>query len=163
MNTMTQAAARLEFPVLNRSLIVTLLLAGLAADIAWEVWARGITPLLIGGPLEPSALVRSVFGIQSKGLSEAIHIITGLVFYPIGYLFIVRPLQKMVLPSLPALLTGAAYGVALWVFALYVMAHLVAGFPPFLNFGNLAWVSLAGHVLYGVIVALVVDMRARRA
>jgi len=62
-----------------------------------------------------------------------LHAVTGLVFYVIGYLLVARPVQKMVLPNLHWSLTAVAYGVALWVFALYVMAHLVAGnafLPP---------------------------------
>lgn len=162
MNTLSQAAARPLFPVVDRTLIATLLLAGLAADVGWEVWARGITPLLVGGPLQPAALVQSVFGFQNWALAEAIHIVTGLVFYPVGYLFIVRPLKMALLPKLPVVLTGAGFGVGLWIFALYVMAHLIAGLPAFLNFVPLAWASLAGHVIYGILVALVVEARAGR-
>ena len=40
-------------PMLTRRLIVTALLAGLAADLTWEFWARVITPLWVGGPLQP--------------------------------------------------------------------------------------------------------------
>lgn len=147
------------FPAVSARLLITILLAGAAADIAWEIWARGITPLIVGGPLEPAALVRSVFGFKSNLLAELIHLIVGVVFYPIGYLFIARPLQRRILPNLPLLLTGIGFGIGLWIFALYVMAHLIAGLPPFLNFGLLAWASLAGHILFGVVCAYVVWYR----
>jgi hypothetical protein len=150
------------FPAANASLVVTILLAGLAADLAWEVWARGVTPWLVGGPLEPAALVQSVFGFSSRFLAEVIHAIVGVVFYPIGYLFIARPLQRLVVPGLPLVLTGIGFGIGLWVFALYVMAHLIAGLPPFLNLIPLAWASLAGHVLFGLVVAYVVRWREGR-
>ena len=39
------AATRPLFPKLTLALIVTAVLAGLAADITWEFWARVITPL----------------------------------------------------------------------------------------------------------------------
>jgi hypothetical protein len=147
------------FPRIEPGLLATILLAGLAADVTWEVWARGITPLLVGGPLEPAALVRSVFGFQSHALAELIHAVVGLVFYPIGYLFIARPLQRAIFPRLPVLWTGLGFGVGLWIFALYVMAHLFAGLPAFLGFVPLAWASLAGHLLFGVVVAHVVAWR----
>ena len=38
------------------------------------------------------------------------------------------------LPALPWWLVAAGYGVGLWIFALYVMAHLIAGLPAFLGF-----------------------------
>ena len=49
-------------PRLTRGLAVTALIAGIAADLTWEFWARVITPFLpgVGGPLEPAALVQSV-------------------------------------------------------------------------------------------------------
>ena len=146
-------------PVLTRRLIVTALLSGLAADLTWEFWARVITPLWFGGPLQPAALIQSVFGFRNNGLAEVIHAVVGIVFYPLGYLFIARPLQRLVVPGLPVLLTGVGFGIGLWVFALYVMAHLIAGLPAFLDFITLTWASLVGHVLFGVIVALVVRAR----
>ncbi|WP_245943958.1 hypothetical protein [Acuticoccus kandeliae] len=132
------------------------LVAGAAADLAWEVWARFITPILVGGPLQPAALVQTVFGLSSWTLAEAIHIIVGVVFYPIGYLYVARPIARVVTPFLPWWAVGAGFGVGLWVFALYVMAHLIGGLPAFLGFIPLAWASLAGHIVFGLITAAVV-------
>lgn len=144
------------FPVIEPGLIRTIIAAGLAADISWEIWARLVTPFLVGGPLEPAALVQSVFGFSNLLVAEAIHATIGIIFYPIGYLFVARPLQRIALPNLPLLLTGIGFGTGLWVFALYVMAHLFAGFPPFLGFIPLTWASLFGHIIFGVVVAYVV-------
>jgi hypothetical protein len=157
--TMTQTSGMPLFPAVTGRLVPTILFAGIAADVAWEIWARGITPLLVGGPLQPAALVQSVFGFQNWTVAELIHAITGIVFYPIGYLFIARPLQRRILPQLPLALTGIGFGTGLWVFALYIMAHLIAGLPPFLGFIPLAWASLAGHILFGLVVAFVVRFR----
>jgi hypothetical protein len=156
---MTQTNPAPLFPALSGRLVPTILIAGIAADVAWEIWARGITPFLVGGPLQPAALVQSVFGFQNWTVAELIHAITGIVFYPIGYLFIARPLQRRILPQLPLALTGAGFGIGLWVFALYIMAHLIAGLPAFLGFIPLAWASLAGHILFGLVVAYVVRFR----
>lgn len=147
------------FPRIDAEFAKTILLAGLAADGSWEIWARFITPLLVGGPLQPAALVQTVFGLRSWPLAELIHAVVGIVFYPIGYLLIARPLQRRLLPGLSTTLTGAGFGVGLWIFALYVMAHLVAGLPAFLGFGPLAWASLAGHLLFGIVTAHVVAWR----
>jgi hypothetical protein len=144
------------FPDLKPGLARTVVLSGLAADITWEIWARVFTPLWVGGPLEPAALVQSVFGFSNLLVAEAIHAIVGIIFYPIGYLFIARPLQRVIFPKLPLLLTGIGFGTGLWVFALYVMAHLIAGLPAFLGFITLTWASLIGHILFGIVVAFVV-------
>lgn len=146
-------------PVLDRRLVMTIVLAGLAADILWEGWARLITPLLVGGPLEPAALVQLVFGWQSRLAGEIVHALVGVIAYPVGYLFVARPLQRILLPKLPLLLTGLGFGVGLWIFALYVMAHLIGGLPAFLGFIPLTWASLVGHLIFGVTVAVVVAWR----
>ncbi len=62
-------------------------------------------------------------------------------------------------PSLPTLAAAAIYGVVLWVFALFVMAHLVVGMPAFLGFTEITWVALVGHVIYAVVLAGVVEAR----
>jgi hypothetical protein len=152
-------------PPLTRATLITALIAGVAADVTWEFWARAITPLLpgVGGPLEPAALVQSVFGFDSRLLAEIIHLVVGFVFYPLGYLFIARPVAQVVVPGLPWWLVAAGYGVGLWVFALYIMAHLIAGLPAFLDFIPLAWASCAGHVIFGLVVGAVVRAREAKA
>ncbi|WP_168879332.1 hypothetical protein [Rhizobium sp. P28RR-XV] len=149
------------FPDIQPTLARTIVLSGLAADITWEIWARIITPLWVGGPLEPAALVQSVFGFNNLLLAELIHAVVGIILYPIGYLFIARPLQRLIFPRLPVLLTGIGFGTGLWVFALYVMAHLFAGLPAFLGFITLTWASLIGHILFGTVVASVVRLTER--
>lgn len=147
------------FPPLTGRTLTTAVLAGAAADIIWEFWARAVTPLLVGGPLQPAALVQSVFGFQNLAVAEVIHAIVGVVFYPLGYLFIARPLARVVTPFLPWWVVGIGFGLGLWVFALYVMAHLIAGLPPFLNFIPLAWASCGGHMIFGLVTAAVVRWR----
>lgn len=147
------------FPPLAGATLLTAVLAGAAADFTWEVWARLVTPLLVGGPLQPAALVQSVFGFQSWPLAEAIHLVVGVVFYPLGYLYIARPLARVVAPFLPWWVVGIGFGLGLWVFALYVMAHLIAGLPAFLGFIPLAWASCAGHAIFGLVTAAVVRWR----
>jgi hypothetical protein len=164
MTTSTSApAATLDFgvlfPPLAAATLITAVLAGAAADFIWEIWARFITPLWVGGPLQPAALVRSVFGLESWAIAELIHGIVGVVFYPLGYLYIARPLARAVVPWMHWLLVGAGFGVGLWVFALYIMAHLIAGLPAFLGFIPLAWASLVGHTIFGIVTAAVVHWR----
>jgi hypothetical protein len=150
------------FPAFTGPVFLTAILAGVAADLVWEFWARVITPLWVGGPLQPAALVQSVFGFKSWFWGEVIHAVVGVVFYPLGYLYVARPVARLVVPFLPWWVVGIGFGVGLWVFALYVMAHLFAGLPPFLGFIQLAWASLTGHLLFGVATAAVVRWRENR-
>lgn len=152
------------FPPLTGRTLVTAMMAGLAADLTWEFWARIITPLLpgVGGPLEPAGLIQSVFGFNNWLLGEAIHLGVGFLAYPIGYLFVARPLQRAIIPGLPWWLTATGFGIGLWIFALYVMAHLIAGFPPFLGWIPLTWASLGGHIVFGLMVGLIVRWREAR-
>ncbi|MEO1190955.1 MAG: hypothetical protein AAFY02_04320 [Pseudomonadota bacterium] len=131
--------------------------------MTWEIWARVITPAVIGGKLSPAGLIQSVFGFQNATLAEIIHLATGLLAYPLGYLLIARPLVRTFAPALHWSLAGLAYGFVLFVFALYVMAHIFAGFPAFLGWGNLAWLSLGGHLLFALVLAGVVAWREKRA
>jgi hypothetical protein len=150
-------------PPLSAATFATAVISGAAADIVWEVWARFVTPLLVGGPLQPAALVQSVFGLKSWFWAETIHAVVGVIFYPLGFLYIARPIARVVTPFLPWWVVGMGFGLGLWVFALYVMAHLIAGLPAFLGFIPLAWASCAGHVLFGVVTAAVVRWREREA
>ena len=157
---MTAQAARM--PIGESSggrIFTTILLSGLASEIVWEVWARVLTPLWVGGPLEPAALVQSVFGLSSRFAAEIIHFMVGLLAYPFGYIFIALPIAHTLVPFLPWWIVALGYGVGLWIFALYVMAHLVAGLPAFLAWHLIAWASLGGHLLFALAGAAVVKAR----
>ena len=113
----------------------------------------------VGGPLEPAGLIQSVFGFHDRPVGETIHLMVGVVFYPLGYLLIARPLQRALLPRLPWWLTALGFGIGLFVFALYVMAHLVAGLPPFLGWTPLTYASLVGHLIFGLATGWIVKIR----
>lgn len=135
--------------------------AGALATIAFDAYGQGISPLIGMANLAPVGLATStletMFGAAPKGAADLLHYVTGLVLYVIGYFAIARPVQRAIVPSLPWIVTALAYGIVLWVFALYIMAHLVAGLPAFLGFTGITWVALYGHVLYAVVVAWVIE------
>jgi hypothetical protein len=159
---MIMTAQAMKMPIRASSggrIFTTILLSGLASEIVWEVWARLITPLWVGGPLEPAALVQSVFGLSSRFAAELIHFMVGLLAYPFGYIFIALPLARAIVPFLPWWTVALGYGVGLWIFALYIMAHLIAGLPAFLDWHPIAWASLGGHLLFSLAGAAVVKAR----
>lgn len=82
-----------------------------------------------------------------------------MVAYPLGWMVLARPIARTLAPGLGWAVPAVLYGVLLWIFALYVMAHLVAGNPAFLGFTGITWVALVGHVLFALVAAWVVAWR----
>ena len=139
------------------------IIAGVAGLIAWEAFASLIAPLWIGERLDPSGLVQAAFGIQSAAVALLVHIATGLVVFPLVYAWGVERVLPRLVPGMPWIVRGLLYGAGLWVFAMWVVAGLLAGFPAFLGFGTVAWASLAGHLAYGVVLAAASDWLESRA
>ncbi|MEL6785225.1 MAG: hypothetical protein AAFO61_12430 [Pseudomonadota bacterium] len=158
----------LALPRVDGKLISTALIAGAFATIGFDLFGQTISPLMksiaspyLGAKLAPVALANQSLAvlldvkagfISRLGLGHGLHVLTGLLFYPLAYMLIARPISNAVM-RLPWWVTGAAYGAVLFVFALYIMAHLVAGNPPFLGWGGITWVALWGHMVFGIIVA----------
>ncbi|QUJ76506.1 hypothetical protein KDD17_16800 [Sulfitobacter albidus] len=141
--------------------LFTLLAAGSIATIAFDAYGQGISPAIGMAKLAPvglaNATLNTVFGSVPSGMAYLLHMLTGTVFYVLGYFLVARPLQRAVLPQLHWSVTAALYGLGLWIFALYIMAHLVAGMPAFLGFTGITYVALYGHVLYALVAAWVIE------
>lgn len=139
----------------------TILAAGALGTVAFDAFGQGLAPLFGYAKLAPvglaSATIQSVFGASPSGLAYLLHIFTGVFAYTLGYFLIARPVQQRIMPNLHWTATAAVYGVALWVFALYFMAHLVAGNKPFLGFTGITWVALWGHVVFAMVAAWVME------
>ena len=141
----------------------TVLTAGAFATIAFDAFGQALSPLLGYAKLAPVGLagasLKAIFGANPAGAAYLLHTLTGLVLYAVGYFAIARPVQLMVAPRLHWSVTAVAYGVVLWVFALYVMAHLVTGNKPFLGWTGITWVALWGHIVYGFVAAAIMEAR----
>ncbi|MEO0624022.1 MAG: hypothetical protein AAF183_17615 [Pseudomonadota bacterium] len=180
---MTPAAAAIQersgaFPTLDRATAWTVILAGALATIAFDLFGQTISPMLkslaspyLGAKLAPVPLAQAVLakvtGIPGKelaslGIPYGLHTLTGLIAYPLGWLLVVRPMHARFAPQLHWSVAAIAYGIALWVFALYGMAHLIAGNAPFLGWGSITWVALWGHILFAVVAAAVIEARTPR-
>ena len=148
------------------SIAATVVVAGALATIAFDVFGQALSPLFGYSKLAPVGLagssLKAIIGSNPKGLAYLVHAMTGLLAYPLGWLLIARPLQKQFAPNIPVVIAAAVYGVALWVFALYGMAHLVAGMKPFLGWSGITWVALWGHVVFAIVAALVIEHRITR-
>ena len=136
-----------------------LVAGGIAADLAWEIWARAITPIFVGGPLQPASLILSLFRLPGEYYlhAEALHLLTGALFYPL--------LMWAIRTHIHAggrVVDGIIIGLATWFLALGVFAPL-AGLPFMLGFIKLAWFSGLGHLLYGLVLSFVFHALARES
>jgi len=151
------------FPTPDRKALIALALSGFAATIAFDVFGQILSPAAGFVELAPVGLAKLViaklFGVSTTGGAFVLHFLTGLLFYPLGYLFAARPVARAVAPRTPWWVVGAIYGAIIWLWAVYVMAHLVAGLPAFFGFSEFAWVALVGHVLFGWVAAAVIRWR----
>ena len=144
-------------PALTLYTLVLVVLTGAAGTLAFDLWGKAIAPLVGLGTLVPVGLARGFLGTlglpNGAAAGNAMHLfVVGVVAYPVGWLFVARPLQRAVLPALPWVVTALVYGVALWAIAIGGIAW-IAGNPPFLGFGTLTWNALAGHVIYALAAA----------
>lgn len=155
--------AATDRPFLGAERLLTMLLAGAVATVAFDFFGQSLSPGLGFANLAPVPLANNViqvlFGAPWAPGAHALHYLAGLVGYPLGWMLIARPIAERLTPAWPWWLTSAIYGVGLWIFALFIMAHLIAGHPAFLGFTGITWVALVGHVVYAVVAAAVVQWR----
>lgn len=135
---------------LDGATLRSLAIGGAAGLATWEAFARLLTPQVLGGPLEPAALIISLFenllGLDpGRTAAEALHYVTGILLYPLAYWILTRLAR-----SLGPTLDGLLWGVATWIIALGLFASL-AGLPFMLGFIALSWMSLVGHMLYAMV------------
>ena len=151
------------FPPPDRTVLIALALSGVAASIVFDVFGQLLSPaagFVELAPVELAELViAKLFGVSTTGGAYVLHFLTGLLFYPLGYLFAVRPVARAFAPRTPWWVVGVIYGAIAWLWAVYVMAYLVAGLPAFFGFSEFAWVALVGHVLFGWVAAAVIRWR----
>ncbi|MEO1222694.1 MAG: hypothetical protein AAFX92_00570 [Pseudomonadota bacterium] len=160
--TMDSPAARI-WPSIDAYTIWTILLAGAMSTVAFDYFGQSLSPMLGFASLAPVPLANQtisvIFGAGHRPSAELLHYVAGMIAYPVGWIFIFQPLARKFTPTVPTWIVAIVYGVALWVFALFIMASLIAGNPPFLNFTGITWVALVGHVLFAVVTAAMVGWR----
>ncbi len=140
-------------------LLPVMLVTGALSTVAFDFFGQSLSPGLGFASLAPVPLANQViqafFGAPWEPGAQALHYMAGMIAYPLGWLLIAEPIRARVLPAMPWWVAAIGYGVALWIFALYIMAHLIAGNPAFLGFTGITWVALTGHVLFAVVTASV--------
>lgn len=146
-----------DMPPLNATTLKAILISGAVATVGFDLWGQAISPMLGFPNLAPIGLARSLLGAlglpNGAPAGNLMHLfLVGLIAYPVGWLYVFRPLQERFAPAMPRLAAAAIYGAGLWVFAIGGVTA-VAGLPFFLNFTGITWVALVGHVAYAIIAA----------
>ncbi|KNX39873.1 hypothetical protein ROTO_35870 [Roseovarius tolerans] len=142
-------------------------LSGFFATAAFDLWGQILSPALGFVNLSPHGLAKSLlgtFGLPNGDFAGYfVHFyLVGLIGYPVGWLFVFRPVWTRILGhSTGWFIPSAVYGFGLWVFAIGGITA-IAGLPFFLNFTGITWVALVGHVLYGIVMVAVMRLVSAR-
>ena len=149
-------AAERRLPRPNANTLGLMFIGGFFATTAFDLWGQLISPALGFANLSPHGLARSLLGAFGLPASEFggyyVHFyLVGLIGYPLGWLYVFRPLWARLAGWRGGWFAASAiYGFGLWLFAIGGVTA-VAGLPLFLDFTGIAWVALAGHVIYGIV------------
>lgn len=133
-------------------------------------WARRATAGVLGGlaggivfgmlmaMMGMFAMIAALVGSASPWAGFGIHMVISIGYGLILTLFFSRFLGSYGRGSV----TGLIYGVVLWVIGPLLVMPLMLGMPVF-AFNAAVMMSLMGHLLYGLVVALVAVWTLRRA
>ncbi|WP_298430202.1 hypothetical protein [uncultured Jannaschia sp.] len=152
-------------PGLNAQTLGLMFISGFVATCAFDLWGQLISPGLGFANLSPHGLAKSLlgtFGLPNGDFAGYfVHFyLVGLIGYPIGWLFIFKPVWTRIVGDMHWFVPSAIYGFGLWVFAIGGITA-IAGLPFFLNFTGITWVALVGHVVYGIVMVAVMQMLRR--
>ncbi len=152
-------------PPFSSFTLMLMIVSGSVATVFFDIWGQVVSPWFLGwANLSPDGLARSlgqnVLGLEGqstlRGFGHFMHLfMVGLIAYPVGWLFIFRPIWERIGNPGGWLVGGALYGIGLWVVAIGGVTF-VAGLPLFLGFTAITWVALIGHTLYGITCAWIV-------
>lgn len=168
MNT-SAASARLvsALPPISWHTLGLMFISGFFATNAFDLWGQFISPSLGLANLSPHGLAKSLLGNlglpNNDFLGYLVHFyLVGLIGYPIGWMFVFAPIWERVTGFTHWFIPSAIYGFGLWVFAIGGVTF-VAGLPLFLNFTQITWIALVGHVLYGIVMVAFLKLMERPA
>ena len=123
------------------------LYAGLVATVFFAFFMEGVARLILGGPLKPAVLLCQVLGwdLEFLWLAEIIHYFSVIIVLPLIFLIFRRPLWWA-----GSVVAGLIWGALIWYGGAAHAAPSV-GISPFYGGGNVMYASLAGHLIYGVV------------
>lgn len=126
------------------------LVAGFGATIVLTIFMEGVARIVLGGPMKPAAMICAILGLDSSflWLGEIAHYATGLIAFPIGFIFLCALFKIRAATG-----TGLLWGAGLWALAGIVFVPLSGG-ALFFGFGKMMIASLVAHLAYGATLGL---------
>ena len=133
----------------------SVILAGLIGEIAFELYAWLISPLLFGPTLQPSnlviALAEKLAGLQISHLTAfPVHFAIGSVGFGV-FVYLIR----LLMPA-RVVLTGIVSGLILWFVAQGMLAPFI-GRSFMMDFGTYTQSSFVGHVGMTLLMSYLMD------
>lgn len=137
-----------------------LIVSGLIAQAAFEIYAWFISPVLFGPTLQPAKLI---MGLNAKYLGIDLPYAVAFVMHIATGVFAISAVTLLVYQLLKsrAILSGVAGGVLLWFVAQGILAPAM-GRPFMMGFGPYTQSSFVAHVGFSLIVTLFVSWRMGR-
>ncbi|HMQ77360.1 MAG TPA: hypothetical protein PKE21_14515 [Flavobacteriales bacterium] len=134
------------------------IVAGIAGTAVMTLIMK-VAPMMGMPKMDPAAMLSMMMGVPLV-IGWVMHFMIGIVF-AIGYaLFFMKLVRKVSSP----VLKGALFGLAAFVFAqlaMGVMGAMMGGMPPMEGSMMLMAIgSIMGHVVFGIVVALMVKDNA---
>lgn len=151
----------------RRDTLLRLVAGGAIGLFVWELWARLLTPAVLGFPLEPAGLLDALFQ-HNLGLAvpwllrEALHYAIGLLGYPVAYYLISRLVPRFGLVLDLVVLTTFTIAIAglvgrgafqpihfvFWTAVVGLIATRLINKDPAIadavSFGNFTWFNALG-------------------
>lgn len=150
--------------ILSVKNLLLLFAAGICGEIAFEIFAWQILPILMDGrQMQPAKLVMGLankhLGLQlSYTTGFILHLITGVIIYPLGYV-----LFRHITNIQSWLVAGLMSGVIIWFLAQGILGPSMRGWDTFMgNFKFYTWASLFAHQLLILTVAFVYEKLTNR-
>lgn len=119
--------------------------------------AGGIVFGILMQMMDMIGMVAQLVGSSSAAVGWLVHL--GISAFA-GVVFAVL-LGSLARTVLPAAVTGMAYGVVWWVVGALLIMPAQLGMPVF-ELNTMAWQSLMGHLLFGLVLGVVFSLLARR-
>lgn len=143
-----------------KQIAIAVVLAGLAGEIIFELYAWLVSPAVFGPALQPSKLVMAIVA-KVTGLSLpynfafVLHFLTGSVGFGV-FVFLWRQLMPQ-----RVFLTGLVAGLTLWFVAQGLLAPFI-GRTFMMGFGTYTQSSFVGHVGMTLIMSYLMNILIQR-
>ena len=145
--------------LLNKNTILAIILAGIAGELAFELYAMFISPLIFGVSLQPAKLVAAIAAkLTGVTLPHAVAFLMHFTVGVAGFGTLVYLVRRIV--STNPWISGGVTGLFLWFLAQGVLAPFV-GRSFMMGFGSYTQSSFVGHVGMTLVVAHILHLRLR--